>query len=98
MESGEYSATSSPADAAASMATPRTCDPKAGRHLLGLMFFGTAESNHRGFDGKWRVFGDFESRGRGGQHGDSAHLRSEGGSPFAGPDVFRHGRIQPPRI
>src|SRR5208283_1074234 len=29
---------------------------------------------HRGLDGEWRVFGDFESGGSGGQHGDSAHL------------------------
>ncbi len=38
------------------------------------MFFGAAVSDYRGLDGERRVFGDFESGGSGGQHGDSAHL------------------------
>ena len=47
---------------------------KAHHHLLDLMFFSAAVSDHSRFDGKWRIFGHFKSGGRGSQHGDSAHL------------------------
>src|ERR1039458_9295715 len=47
---------------------------QARHHLLDLMFFGAAVSDYRGLDGEWRVFGDFESGGSGGQHGDTAYL------------------------
>ena len=47
---------------------------KARHHLLDLMFFGAAVSDHGGLDGEWRIFGDFESGRSGGQHGDPAHL------------------------
>src|SRR5208282_5657624 len=47
---------------------------KARHHLLDLMFFGAAVSDHRRLDGEGRVLSDFESGGSGGQHGDSAHL------------------------
>jgi hypothetical protein len=47
---------------------------KARHHLLDLMLFGPTVSDHRGLDGERRVFGDFDSGGSGGQHGDTAHL------------------------
>ena len=47
---------------------------KARHHLLDLMLFGPAVSDDCGLDRERRVFGDFESGGRGGQHGDTAHL------------------------
>ena len=50
-----------------------------------LMFFGAAVSDHRGLDGERRVFGDFESGGSGGQHGDPAHLAElQGGLDVGG--------------
>jgi hypothetical protein len=63
---------------------------KAGHHLLDLMFFGAAVSDDGGLDGEWRVFGDFETGGSGGQHGDSAHLAEfQGGLDVGGvEDVF----------
>jgi hypothetical protein len=47
---------------------------EARHHLLDLMFFGAAVSDYRGLNGEWRVFGDLEPVGCGGQHGDAAHL------------------------
>ena len=43
-------------------------------HLLDLMFFGAPVSDDGGLDGEWRIFGDFESSGSGGEHGHSADL------------------------
>ena len=43
-------------------------------HLLDLMLFGSAVSDDGGFDREWRVFGDFQSGGGGGQHRDAAYL------------------------
>src|ERR1700692_2108973 len=48
------------------------------------MFLGAAVSYDRGLDGKWRVFGDFESSGCGGQHGDSADLAKFEGGLYVG--------------
>src|ERR1039458_10164671 len=47
---------------------------KTRHHLLDLMFFGAAVSDHGGLDGEWGVLGDFESGGSSGQHGDTAPL------------------------
>src|SRR5580693_474940 len=47
---------------------------EARHHLLDLMFFGAAVSDYGGLDGERRIFGDFESDGSGGEHGDSADL------------------------
>ena len=43
-------------------------------HVLDLLLLGTAVTDHRRLDREWRVFGDFESGCRGGQHGDSTNL------------------------
>ena len=43
-------------------------------HVLHLLLLRPAVANHSGFNGKWRVLSDFESRRRRGQHGDSAFL------------------------
>jgi len=70
---------------------------KTRHHLLDLMFFGAAVSDHRGLDGEWRVFGDFESGGSGGQHGDSAHLAElQGGLHVGGVEnVFDGNAVGP---
>src|SRR6266446_3224088 len=47
---------------------------KPRHHLLDLMLFRPAVSNHRRLDREWGVFGDFESGGSRGQHGDTAYL------------------------
>ena len=63
---------------------------EAGDHELDLVFFGASVADHGGLDGKGRVFGDFESGGGGGEHGDSADLSEfEGGLNVEGiEDVF----------
>jgi hypothetical protein len=70
---------------------------KARHHLLDLMFFGPAVSDHRGLDGQGRVFGDFDSGGSGGQHGNSAHLAEFQGRLHVGgvENVFDGDPVRP---
>src|SRR5215469_2584827 len=42
--------------------------------MLDLLLFGLSIADDRRLDGERRVFGDLETRGGGGKHGDAAHL------------------------
>src|SRR5208282_5352995 len=66
-------------------------------HLLDLMFFGAAVSDHRGLDRKRRIFGDLESGGSRCQHGNPAHLAElQGGLHVSGVEnVFDGNPVGP---
>ena len=70
---------------------------KTRHHLLDLMFFSAAVADHCGLDGEWRVFGDFESGGCGGQHGDTTHLAELQGRFHVGgiENVFDGDAVRP---